>query len=100
MNLNVAIILSLVFAAISAGVGIYLMRYRAAVTEMIGMMFGMTMGMMSGIAIGFYHRVRRPICSSATWSVSRLGWRLAPASAAGRADGRDGRQHGRVHGRA
>jgi YHS domain-containing protein len=54
MNLNVAIILSLVFAAISAGVGIYLMRYKANITEMMGMMFGMTMGMMAGIAIGFY----------------------------------------------
>ena len=34
--------------------GIYLLRYRAAVTEMLGMMIGMTMGMMSGIAVGFY----------------------------------------------
>ncbi len=54
MNLTVAIILSAAFAAVSAGVGIYLMRYKAYVTEMMGMMFGMTMGMMAGIAIGYY----------------------------------------------
>ena len=54
MDLNTAIALSVGFAAISAGVGIYLLRYRAAVTEMLGMMIGMTMGMMSGIAIGYF----------------------------------------------
>jgi len=54
MNLGIAIILSVAFAAISVGVGIYLMRYKASITEMMGMMFGMTMGMMAGIAIGFY----------------------------------------------
>jgi YHS domain-containing protein len=54
MNLIAAVVLSVGFAAISAGVGIYLLRYRAAVTEMLGMMFGMTMGMMSGIAIGTF----------------------------------------------
>lgn len=54
MNLTTAIALSVLFAAISAGVGIYLLRYRAAVTEMLGMMIGMTFGMMSGIAIGYF----------------------------------------------
>jgi YHS domain-containing protein len=54
MSLTIAIILSVIFAAISAGVGIYLMRYKAGITEMMGMMFGMTMGMMAGIAIGYY----------------------------------------------
>ncbi|MGE5602097.1 MAG: YHS domain-containing protein, partial [Nitrososphaerales archaeon] len=54
MSLTAAIMLSVIFVAISAGVGVYLLRYRAAVTEMLGMMIGMTMGMMSGIAIGFF----------------------------------------------
>ena len=54
MDLTIAILLSAVFIAISAGVGIYLLRYRAFVTEMLGMMLGMTMGMMSGIAVGFF----------------------------------------------
>ncbi len=54
MSLIVAILLSVGFAAISLGVGIHLLRYRSAVTEMLGMMIGMTMGMMSGIAIGYY----------------------------------------------
>lgn len=54
MDLIVAILLSVAFIAISAGVGIYLLRYRSAVTEMLGMMLGMTMGMMSGIAVGFF----------------------------------------------
>ena len=54
MDLTIAILLSVVFIVISAGVGIYLLRYRAFVTEMLGMMLGMTMGMMSGIAVGFF----------------------------------------------
>ena len=54
MDLTIAILLSAVFIVISAGVGIYLLRYRAFVTEMLGMMLGMTMGMMSGIAVGFF----------------------------------------------
>ena len=54
MNLTTAVILSLAFAAVSAGVGIYLVRFRESVTEMLGMMIGMTMGMMSGIAIGYF----------------------------------------------
>lgn len=54
MDLAPAILLSLVFILISAGVGMYLLRFRAQVTEMLGMMLGMTMGMMSGIAVGFY----------------------------------------------
>ncbi len=54
MNLTTAVVLSAGFAAVSIGVGIYLLRYRAAVTEMLGMMIGMTMGMMSGIAIGYF----------------------------------------------
>lgn len=54
MDLATAILLSVVFIMISVGVGIYLLRFRAYVTEMLGMMLGMTMGMMSGIAVGFY----------------------------------------------
>lgn len=54
MTLPIAILLSAAFTALSAGVGIYLLRYRIYVTEMLGMMIGMTMGMMSGIAVGFF----------------------------------------------
>ena len=54
MNLVTAIVLAAIFTVISAGVGVYLLRFRGAVTEMLGMMLGMTMGMMSGIAVGFY----------------------------------------------
>lgn len=54
MSLATAVVLSAIFTAISAGVGISLLRYRADVTEMLGMMIGMTMGMMAGIAVGFY----------------------------------------------
>jgi YHS domain-containing protein len=54
MNLTIALLLSAVFILISAGVGVFLLRYRAFVTEMLGMMLGMTMGMMSGIAVGFF----------------------------------------------
>jgi YHS domain-containing protein len=54
MNLTVAIIASSIVALISAGVGIYLLRYKGGVTEMLGMMIGMTQGMMTGIAIGYF----------------------------------------------
>ena len=54
MDLAAAIALSVIFTCISAGVGIYLLRYRSSVNEMLGMMIGMTMGMMSGVAVGFY----------------------------------------------
>lgn len=54
MDLNIAIILAVAFAALSVGVGIYVNRYRKTITEMMGMMIGMTMGMMAGIAIGYY----------------------------------------------
>ena len=54
MDLTVAIALSVVFIIISAGVGIYLLRYKSIVTEMLGMMIGMTFGMMAGIAVGFF----------------------------------------------
>jgi YHS domain-containing protein len=54
MDLVIAVVLSVAFALVSTGVGMFLMRYRASVTEMTGMMVGMTLGMMAGIAIGFY----------------------------------------------
>jgi YHS domain-containing protein len=54
LNLTAAIIASSVVALISAGTGMYLSRYKASVTEMLGMMIGMTQGMMTGIAIGFF----------------------------------------------
>ncbi len=53
MNLAIAIALGAIFTIISIGVGVYLLRYRDSITEMMGMMIGMTMGMMSGIAVGF-----------------------------------------------
>lgn len=54
LNLTTAIIASLIVMFISAGAGIYLARYKASVTEMLGMMIGMTQGMMTGIAVGFF----------------------------------------------
>jgi len=39
---------------ISVGTGVFLARYKASVTEMLGMMIGMTQGMMTGIAVGFF----------------------------------------------
>ena len=54
MSLTIAIAFGAVFTIISIGVGVYLLRYRDSITEMMGMMIGMTMGMMSGIAVGFY----------------------------------------------
>jgi YHS domain-containing protein len=54
MSLDAAVALAIVFSAASVGVGVYVTRYRAFVTEMLGMMIGMTMGMMSGIAVGFF----------------------------------------------
>lgn len=54
MDLTIATILSLAFLALSAGVGVYVGRYRVSMTEMTGDMVGMTMGMMSGIAVGYF----------------------------------------------
>jgi YHS domain-containing protein len=54
LNLTMAIGASVVVALISTGVGVYLARYKAGVTEMLGMMIGMTQGMMTGIAIGYF----------------------------------------------
>jgi YHS domain-containing protein len=53
-SLPVAIILSVIVMIISIGAGVYLERYKASVTEMLGMMIGMTQGMMTGIAIGYF----------------------------------------------
>ena len=47
MSLPVALILGALSLLISAGVGVYLQRYRGSVTEMLGMMAGMTFGMMA-----------------------------------------------------
>ena len=52
MDLNIAIILSVAFAALSVVVGISVNRYRKTITEMMGMMIGMTMGMMTRTARG------------------------------------------------
>ncbi len=54
MPLTIAVICGAIVMAISGGVGLYLQRYRASVTEMLGMMIGMTFGMMTGIALGFF----------------------------------------------
>ena len=52
MELGVAIVLSVIITALSVGVGVYLLRYRADMTEMNGTMVGMTLGMMTGIVVG------------------------------------------------
>jgi YHS domain-containing protein len=54
LDLTLAIIASLIVMLISAGTGMYLSRYKASVTEMLGMMIGMTQGMMTGIAVGYF----------------------------------------------
>jgi YHS domain-containing protein len=54
LTLPVAIILSIIVMAISIATGVFLERYKASVTEMLGMMIGMTQGMMTGIAVGFF----------------------------------------------
>jgi YHS domain-containing protein len=54
LNLTTAILVSIVVMLISAGVGMYLARYKSSVTEMLGMMIGMTQGMMTGIAVGYF----------------------------------------------
>jgi YHS domain-containing protein len=53
-SLPAAIILSAIVMIISTGTGVFLARYKASVTEMLGMMIGMTQGMMTGIAVGFF----------------------------------------------
>jgi YHS domain-containing protein len=54
LNLSTAIIASIVVMLVSAGVGVYLARYKSGMTEMLGMMLGMTQGMMTGIAVGYF----------------------------------------------
>ena len=54
MSLTVALICAAIVMAISGGTLAYLQRYRATVTEMLGMMIGMTFGMMTGITLGFF----------------------------------------------
>jgi YHS domain-containing protein len=54
MSLGVAVILSLVFIAVSIAAGVYVMRFKSSITEMMGMMVGMTFGMMAGIAVGYF----------------------------------------------
>jgi len=54
LTLPAAIILSAIVMIISVGAGVYLARYKASVTEMLGMMIGMTQGMMTGITVGFF----------------------------------------------
>ncbi len=54
LSLPVAIMVSALVMIISVGTGVFLARYKAAVTEMLGMMIGMTQGMMTGIAVGFF----------------------------------------------
>jgi len=53
LSLPAALILSAIVMIISVGTGVFLTRYKASVTEMLGMMIGMTQGMMTGIAVGF-----------------------------------------------
>lgn len=54
LNLTTAILASIVVMLVSAGVGVYLSRYKSGATEMLGMMIGMTQGMMTGIAVGYF----------------------------------------------
>jgi YHS domain-containing protein len=54
LSLPMSLILSGFTMLISTGTGIYLNRYKAGVTEMLGMMIGMTQGMMTGIAVGYF----------------------------------------------
>ena len=54
LNLTTAIIASIIVILISASAGLYLLRYKSSVTEMLGMMIGMTQGMMTGIAVGYF----------------------------------------------
>lgn len=49
-----ALIFSAAVMAVSVAAGIFLNRYKAGVTEMMGMMIGMTQGMMTGIAVGYF----------------------------------------------
>jgi hypothetical protein len=51
--LNPWLLYSLVVLAISGAIGMHLGRFRAAYTEMTGMMVGMTMGMLNGFLLGF-----------------------------------------------
>ena len=54
MGLPAAVALSIVFLGVSIGVGLYVRRFRAGMSEMTGDMVGMIMGMMTGIAVGCY----------------------------------------------
>jgi YHS domain-containing protein len=54
LSLPAAIILSALVMIISVGTAVFLARYKASVTEMLGMMIGMTQGMMTGITVGFF----------------------------------------------
>jgi YHS domain-containing protein len=54
LNIMAAIILSIIVMMISIGTGVFLERYKASITEMLGMMIGMTLGMMTGIAVGYF----------------------------------------------
>ena len=54
LSLPAAITLSSIVMIISFGTGVFLARYKASVTEMLGMMVGMTLGMMTGISVGFF----------------------------------------------
>jgi MFS family permease len=40
--------------AFSIAAGVYILRYRSSVGEMLGMMIGMTQGMMTGLAVGYF----------------------------------------------
>jgi YHS domain-containing protein len=54
IDLVPALLVSLVLLAASISVGVYLMRYKDNITEMLGMMTGMTLGMMTGFSVGFF----------------------------------------------
>ncbi len=54
MSLIAAIFCGILVLVVSGAVGAYIQRYRAAATEMMGMMIGMTFGMMTGLALGYF----------------------------------------------
>jgi YHS domain-containing protein len=54
IDLVPALLASVLLLAASIGVGVFLQRYKASVTEMLGMMIGMTLGMMTGFSVGFF----------------------------------------------
>jgi len=54
LDLTAAIAASIIVMLISTVAGVYLVRYKSSMTEMLGMMIGMTEGMMTGLTAGYF----------------------------------------------